>query len=392
MTIRQLEVFLAVAREGSFSVAARRIHLSQPTLSEHVAELEKELGAKLFVRTGRGIGLTEPGRIFEAYASRAVMTIADAGRAMQELGGLQRGSLVVGASTTPGTYLLPGVIARFRAMYPGIVFRLELGNSRDIEERVQGNELDLGIVGGHELGRGERCVAAGVVDELVLVARARRRHEHVPLGAERCQRRFCNEARMVAADHAHVADGPQRLPADAFRAAAKRAHREIELARLERGFQLFELHRFHSKADSGGMRLEMRQQRRQQTHETRIDDAERKGARRGLGVERPVPRAQHRRVVEQGVDRVGELERLGRRLHAMAGAHEQRIREVAAQLRERLAESRLRHAEYRRRPRQVALAQQHLESPQLPKVDFHRIPAGNHRDSELRIVYEAAPP
>lgn len=169
MTLRQLEAFLAVAREGSFSRAARRIHLSQPTLSEHVAELERELGARLFIRTGRGIGLTEPGRIFEGYASRAVTTLADARRAMQELDGLQRGSLVVGASTTPGTYLLPGVIARFRAQHPGIEFRLELGNSREIEERVQSNELDLGVVGGHELVRGERCVAAGVVDELVLV-------------------------------------------------------------------------------------------------------------------------------------------------------------------------------------------------------------------------------
>lgn len=169
MTLRQLEVFLAVARERSFSLAAKRIHLSQPTLSEHVAELEKELGARLFIRTGRGIGLSEPGRIFEGYASRAVTTIADARRAMQELDGLQRGSLVVGASTTPGTYLLPRVIARFRAQYPGIAFRLELGNSREIEERIQTNELDLGVVGGHELVRGERCVAAGVVDELVLV-------------------------------------------------------------------------------------------------------------------------------------------------------------------------------------------------------------------------------
>lgn len=169
MTLRQLEAFLAVAREGSFSLAAKRIHLSQPTLSEHVAELEGELGARLFLRAGRTVALTEPGRVFQAYALRAVTTIADARRAMQELDGLQRGSLVVGASTTPGTYLLPAVIARFRARYPGIVLRLDLGNSREIEERIQTNELDLGIVGGHELARGERCVAAGVDDELVLV-------------------------------------------------------------------------------------------------------------------------------------------------------------------------------------------------------------------------------
>lgn len=169
MTIRQLEVFLAVVREASFSLAARRIHLSQPTLSEHVAELEKELGVRLFVRTARGVGLTEAGRVLESYAARVVSTVGDARRAMQELDGLQRGFLEIGASTTPGLYLLPGVIAAFRANHPGIELRLEIGNSRSIEERVQTNELDLGIVGAHELGSGERCLAAGVVDELRLV-------------------------------------------------------------------------------------------------------------------------------------------------------------------------------------------------------------------------------
>ena len=169
MTIRQLEAFLAVARDGSFSVAARRIHLSQPTLSEHVAELEKEVCAKLFVRARRRIGLTEAGRLLEAYAARVVSTIGDARRAMQELDGLQRGLLEIGASTTPGIYLVPGVIAAFRADYPGIELRMRIGNSRVIEERVQTNELDLGIVGGHELRTGERCLAAGVDDELFLV-------------------------------------------------------------------------------------------------------------------------------------------------------------------------------------------------------------------------------
>ncbi len=75
----------------------------------------------------------------------------------------------------------------------------------------------------------------------------------------------------------------------------------------------------------------------------------------------------------------------------MPRAHEQRVREVAAQLGQRLAERRLRDAEHGRGSRQVALAKQHLEGSQLAKVDFHRIPAGNRIHSGLRIVYEAAP-
>lgn len=169
MTLRQLEVFLAIARDRNFSLAARRIHLSQPTLSEHVSELEKELGHRLFVRKGRVTLLSEAGRVFESYAARVTATVADGRRALGELDGLEKGSLIIGSSTTPGIYLLPRVVGAFRARHPGIDLRLDIANSREIEDRVRANELDLGVVGGHELAPGEECLAAGLVDELVLV-------------------------------------------------------------------------------------------------------------------------------------------------------------------------------------------------------------------------------
>src|SRR5213080_460869 len=82
MTIRQLEVFLGVTQAKSFSRAAERIHLSQPTLSEHMRELEEELGVRLFIRHPRSVSLTEAGRIFGDYATRVVATLA-AGRHWQ---------------------------------------------------------------------------------------------------------------------------------------------------------------------------------------------------------------------------------------------------------------------------------------------------------------------
>lgn len=173
MTLRQVEVFLAVARERSFSLAAGKIHLSQPTLSEHVRELERELGKPLFFRRGRSVTLTEAGRVFEAYATSVVAAVEDARQAIGELDGLTHGSLLVGASTTPGLYVLPGIIARFRARYPGIELRLQIANSRLIEERVRARELDLGVVGGHMLPPGQECLAAGLLDELVLVVAPR---------------------------------------------------------------------------------------------------------------------------------------------------------------------------------------------------------------------------
>jgi DNA-binding transcriptional LysR family regulator len=169
MTIRQLEVFLAVAHAQNFSRAAERIHLSQPTMSEHTRELEEELGVPLFVRHSRSVTLTEAGRVFEDYATRVVATLAAARQALAELDGLKRGSLVIGASTTPGTYVLPALIARFRKQYPGITVALRIGNSRHVEERVREGDVELGVIGGHMLGPSERCVAAGIVDELQLI-------------------------------------------------------------------------------------------------------------------------------------------------------------------------------------------------------------------------------
>jgi DNA-binding transcriptional LysR family regulator len=184
MTLRQLEVFLAVARARSFRRAAEALHTSQPALSQHVRELEQELSTRLLDRLGRGLALTDAGRLLEEHAYRVFATLTSAREAIGELQGLKRGSLLVGASTTPGIYVLPGVVGVFRQRYPGIDLSLRIANSRLIEERVRTNELDLGVVGGHGLGPSEECLAAGLVDELVLVVapthRWARRREVAP--------------------------------------------------------------------------------------------------------------------------------------------------------------------------------------------------------------------
>jgi DNA-binding transcriptional LysR family regulator len=169
MTLRQLESFLAVAREGSFSLAAERLHLSQPTLTEHVQELEREIGKRLFARRYRQVVLTEAGRVLEPFVTRVMTTLESGTQAVAELEGLQHGSLLVGASTTPGIYVLPRIIGRFRATYPGIALALQIANTRTIEERIRGFRLDVAVVGGHMLGAGEECLAAGLVDELRLI-------------------------------------------------------------------------------------------------------------------------------------------------------------------------------------------------------------------------------
>lgn len=169
LTFRQLEAFLAVAHATSFRRAAEALHLSQPALSQHVAELERELGARLFDRLGRTVALTAAGRILEDHVHRLFATLLSAREAIGELGGLKRGSLLVGASTTPGIYVLPAVVAAFQDRYPGITLSLQIANSAIIEERIRGTALDLGVVGGHALHAGEECLAAGLLDELILI-------------------------------------------------------------------------------------------------------------------------------------------------------------------------------------------------------------------------------
>src|SRR5262245_22517292 len=128
MTLRQLEVFLAVAQARRFRRAAQALHLSQPALSHHARELEGELRARLFDPLGRAIHVTEPVRIVEDHPTRLVAPLPDARHAIADLQGLQRGTLTIGASTTPGIYLLPGILGAYRQRHPGIEVTLQLGN------------------------------------------------------------------------------------------------------------------------------------------------------------------------------------------------------------------------------------------------------------------------
>ena len=113
--------------------------------------------------------MTEAGRVFAEFAERAISAIEGGRQALAELDGLAHGSLLIGASTTPGLYVLPRIVAAFRTKYPGVNVKLQIANSQAIEGRVRERELDLGIVGGHALRPGEECLTAGMRDELVLI-------------------------------------------------------------------------------------------------------------------------------------------------------------------------------------------------------------------------------
>lgn len=147
MELRQLEYFVAVAEEASFTRAAERVHISQPGVSAQVRQLERELGAPLFDRSGRASGLTPAGRAALGPA-RAALAGADAVRtAVDEVNGLVRGRLTVGMVTACTVTPLFEALAAFHRAHPGIGISLLEDNSDRLVEQVRAGDADLALVG-----------------------------------------------------------------------------------------------------------------------------------------------------------------------------------------------------------------------------------------------------
>ena len=148
MNFHRLKVFYLVARLESFSRAAEELYTSQPNVSKHVHQLEAELGVSLFHRLGGSIELTEAGRAVYRYAQQVFDLTAELQRILVELEGLERGYVRLGASSTPGLYLLPEMIATFGRHYPGLEASFSIANSHQVVDEVLAGKLDLGFVEG----------------------------------------------------------------------------------------------------------------------------------------------------------------------------------------------------------------------------------------------------
>ena len=168
MDVRDLQVFLSVSKHLNYTRAGEEINLSQPSVSVRIRQLESELRVKLFEQLGKKVVLTDAGQLLVPYANRVIAAVDDAHHAIDELQGLERGSLRIGASTTPGMYLVPQVVARFKRSHPKIDIHLRIKDTRYVEDGVLSNEFDFGFVGGH-LAAAEVSAHAWLTDELLLV-------------------------------------------------------------------------------------------------------------------------------------------------------------------------------------------------------------------------------
>ncbi len=169
MDFHQLRIFIEVARQKSFSRAAERIFLTQPTVSAHIKALEKEIGTPLLDRSQRELQLTGAGTVLFQYAQQLLSIKDEALFATQQEYRIIKGHLEIAASSVPGAYILPGLMKGFLERYPGVTFAVMLRNTRQVYESVRDYTYDLGFVG-EPVRPGELGQTKLLQDELVLVA------------------------------------------------------------------------------------------------------------------------------------------------------------------------------------------------------------------------------
>jgi DNA-binding transcriptional LysR family regulator len=148
MTLDQLRIFVAVAEREHVTAAAHALNLTQSATSAAIAALEQRHDVALFHRVGRRIELTQAGRAFLDEARAVLARAAAATRALEELGGLARGTLVVHASQTVANYWLPPLLHAFRRQHPGVAITLKIGNTQQVVDAVVVGGADLGFVEG----------------------------------------------------------------------------------------------------------------------------------------------------------------------------------------------------------------------------------------------------
>lgn len=148
MTLRQLELFVAVAETGSFSRGGELLSLTQSTVSQHIAALEAEFNTQLLDRISKGVVLTAGGKVFLQQARMILTEVDQLKQAMNHFHGIDHASLELGASNIPANYLVPRLLPLLQARYPGISLNVRMGDTRQILDDIRCQRVELGLVGG----------------------------------------------------------------------------------------------------------------------------------------------------------------------------------------------------------------------------------------------------
>lgn len=168
MDFGQIEAFVQVSTHSSFSRAAEALQLTQPSITARIQALERELGEELFERGGRGVRLTDAGRVFQPYAERILQVQQEARDAVQEVRDVQLGSLRLGSAITISTYVLPGILHRFCQEFPGVEVVIRTGRSEQVLNMLLADEVQVALA--RTLTNPEVEQIPLYDDEIVLVA------------------------------------------------------------------------------------------------------------------------------------------------------------------------------------------------------------------------------
>lgn len=147
MNLKQLEAFVKVAEDGSFSKAAKALYLTQPTISAHISSLEKELNARLFIRNTKEVSLSEDGKELYQYASQMVELEKKIEEVFSEESRKDTKCITIASSTIPAQYILPEILATFNEKYPTEQFKVMEMDSSKVIEMVVGHMADIGFTG-----------------------------------------------------------------------------------------------------------------------------------------------------------------------------------------------------------------------------------------------------
>ncbi|HSO20444.1 MAG TPA: selenium metabolism-associated LysR family transcriptional regulator [Desulfosarcina sp.] len=147
MDLWQLHIFCKVVDLKSFSLAGRAVHLSQPTVSSHIKDLEDHFECRLIDRLAKEALPTKAGELLYGYAKRLLAMRDETESAMAAFKGRVRGSLSLGGSTIPGAFVLPKIIGAFTSRFPEVNISLTIGDTRQVIEAILSGELELSVVG-----------------------------------------------------------------------------------------------------------------------------------------------------------------------------------------------------------------------------------------------------
>src|SRR3954469_531255 len=150
----RLRLVVEVGRQGSISAAADACRIGQPSATKHLKTLEAAVGAKLIERDGRSSRLTEAGEVVAGHGVRVLDTIEAMREDLRSLDGAERGTLTLGASTTPGSYVLPSILQCFADRHPQVDVDVVIGSSAWVADRVARREVSLGLAGELDLPDG----------------------------------------------------------------------------------------------------------------------------------------------------------------------------------------------------------------------------------------------